>query len=86
MMGQLIPTPSEEQRRIVEKLNQGYNVAVNSVAGSGKTTTSLHVARGGQRTLLLTYNARLKDETRVKAKAAGLVNMEVHSFHAFGRL
>jgi hypothetical protein len=86
-----IPPPSEEQLAIVENLGRGFNVIVNSVAGSGKTTTSLHVAKGNSflrpETLLLTYNARLKDETRMRAKAMGLHrNMEVHSFHAFGKL
>lgn len=87
----VIPPASAEQLAIVENLGRGFNIIVNSVAGSGKTTTSLHVAKGNSylrpHTLLLTYNARLKDETRMKAKELGLhTNLEVHSFHAFGIL
>jgi hypothetical protein len=79
---------SEEQRVIVEAVVRGtHNVLVNAVAGSGKTTTMLHVAtrlRDSGRVLALTYNARLKDETRRKRDALGLHNLEVHSFHAAG--
>ncbi len=78
---------SEEQRVIVEAVVRGtHNVLVNAVAGSGKTTTMLHVATQlrDARVLALTYNARLKDETRRKRDALGLRNLEVHSFHAAG--
>ena len=32
-------TPSLEQQRIIDAIKAGQNVAVNAVAGSGKTTT-----------------------------------------------
>jgi hypothetical protein len=35
-----------------------------------------------KRVLLLTYNARLKDETRARRDRLGLTNLHVHSFHA----
>lgn len=78
---------TEEQRNVVAAVCYGKaNVLVNAVAGSGKTTTILQAAYALQApTLLLTYNARLKDETRTRCKALGLSsNLEVHSYHAFG--
>eukprot|EP00798_Chlamydomonas_sp_ICE-L_P010898 gene10898-17018_t len=67
------------------------NVKLQSVAGSGKTTLSLHcVSRlhalfPDARALLLTYNSNLKTETRRKVAAMGLESAaEVHSFHSFG--
>lgn len=81
-----LPPPSEEQRAVLDAVKRGGPVRVRACAGSGKTTTSLHVARAhpGKRLLLLTYNARLKLETRQKSEALGLSDvLEVHSFHAF---
>ena len=40
--------------------------------------------RLGERILLLTYNARLKQETRDRVKILGLGNLEVHSYHSLG--
>lgn len=63
-----------------------HNCLVNSVAGSGKTTTVLGIAAANphKNILLLTYNARLKTESRIRTQAAGLHNLEVHSYHAMG--
>uniref|UniRef100_A0A6C0D1B2 UvrD-like helicase C-terminal domain-containing protein n=1 Tax=viral metagenome TaxID=1070528 RepID=A0A6C0D1B2_9ZZZZ len=76
---------SEEQHAVVVELEKGNNVCVQAVAGSGKTTTCLHIAESfpGRNILLLTYNAKLKMETRRKVDSLGITNMEVHSFHAF---
>mmetsp|Transcript_31252 Transcript_31252/g.44920 ORF Transcript_31252/g.44920 Transcript_31252/m.44920 type:complete len:889 (-) Transcript_31252:2644-5310(-) len=81
--------PSEEQNDIVStlKTKKSTNLRVNSVAGSGKTTTVLHLAKASsvdEKILLLTYNARLKIETREKAVRFALHNLEVHSYHSFG--
>jgi len=75
---------SEEQRAIIDAIKD-HNVKVNSVAGSGKTTTVLHIAKEfkDQSILLLTYNARLKMETRKKKDNLGLRNLEVHSYHSY---
>ena len=80
-----LPSPSTEQVLILNDLKEGKSVRVNAVAGSGKTTTCLHIAQSLPSTniLLLTYNAKLKMETRRKVDDLGLSNMEVHSFHAF---
>ncbi len=79
----LLPA-SGEQTLIIEAAADN-NVIVDAVAGSGKTTTVLHIASKywDKSILLLTYNARLKQETRDRAVAHGLDNLEVHSYHSF---
>lgn len=76
--------PSDEQIRIIDAIARG-NVVVDAVAGSGKTTTVLHMALryNTQKILLLTYNAKLKFETRDRADALGLAGLEVHTYHSF---
>lgn len=76
---------SIEQSKIVESVKNNNNVIVSSVAGSGKTTTSLHICSHlpNKKVLLLTYNSRLKIESRTKVKLLGLKNVEVHSYNAF---
>jgi superfamily I DNA/RNA helicase len=77
---------SSEQLAIIASVNDGNNVVVNAVAGSGKTTTIVELAKSlkNERILALMYNTRLKDETRSKKKSHRLNNLEVHSFHSFG--
>lgn len=77
-------TPSQEQCEIITNC-QTQNLIIDSVAGSGKTTTNMFIARTypEQNILLLTYNAKLKLETREKAKELGINNIEVHSYHSF---
>lgn len=79
-----LPDASNEQLEIIQSLSK-CNVIVDSVAGSGKTTTNLHIARNHNDSsiLLLTYNKKLKFETREKVKRLNLSNMEVHTYHSF---
>lgn len=81
----MLPTISNEQQEVVDSLQNGHNVIVNSVAGSGKTTCNLHIAHHfkDKRILLLTYNAKLKIETREKIESLKLTNIETHSYHSF---
>ena len=74
---------STEQQNIINCNDS--NIIVDSVAGSGKTTTILHYARehSDKHFLLLTYNAKLKLESRKKAHILGLENIEIHSYHSF---
>lgn len=80
-----LPNISIEQKKVLEIISEGSNVIVNSVAGSGKTTCILYIASYFRhlRILLLTYNAKLKIETREKAKMILVDNLEVHSYHSF---
>ena len=75
---------SEEQQNVVESL-LNFNVIVDSVAGSGKTTCSLFIASTycDKKILQLTYNSKLKLETREKVAELGIKNLEVHSYHSF---
>ena len=80
-----LPEISIEQNNIIQHLSLNNNVVVDSVAGSGKTTCNLHIAKhfNDMNILLLTYNSKLKLETREKAKNLGICNIEVHSYHSF---
>lgn len=79
-----LPEPSDEQSVIINSLKD-YNVIVDCASGVGKTTTTLHIAReyDNSSILLLTYNSKLKLETRKKIVDYSIENMEVHSFHSF---
>jgi len=79
-----LPKISKEQNEIVKNLEKN-NIIVDSVAGSGKTTTSLYITKHfkNKQILLLTYNAKLKMETRKKVKTLKIKNLEVHSYHSF---
>ncbi len=80
----LYPKLSEEQYTVVETLKNNYSVKVSGVAGCGKTTNILGICKEfyDKNILVLTYNARLKIETREKVEQLGLINTEVHSYHA----
>ena len=82
----MIQTASFEQNLIITNLKNNKNVIVDSIAGAGKTTTSLLIAKNlhNKKILLLTYNAALKVETREKiTKDKLLTNITAHSFHSF---
>jgi superfamily I DNA/RNA helicase len=81
----MLPEISIEQYNIIQQLLLNNNVVVDSVAGSGKTTCNLHIAKhfNNKNILLLTYNSKLKLETREKAKKLEIHNIEVHSYHSF---
>lgn len=78
---------STEQQYIVDSIVQGYNVIVEAVAGSGKTTVSFAVsdAISEKSVLVLTYNKDLRLEMKVKMKHESIENAEVHTFHSFFR-
>ena len=84
-MNTILPTPSKEQEIIIKEVIAGKNVIINSVAGSGKTTTIMHIAKSNPNKLilLLTYNARLKLDSKTKARNLKLGNLEIHTYHAY---
>ncbi|MBP1526520.1 MAG: AAA family ATPase [Spiroplasma ixodetis] len=84
-MNKILKPMTKEQENIIKEL-ENNNLIIEAVAGSGKTTTSLYIANHYEsfKILLLTYNAKLKKETRKKVKSLDVKNLEVHSFHAFG--
>lgn len=81
----MLPAISDEQNAIV-KCIADHNVIVDSVAGSGKTTTVLYMAKTypNKQILLLTYNSKLRLETRERTEALDIDNIEVHTYHSFG--
>jgi nucleoside-triphosphatase THEP1 len=83
----MLPNISGEQKQIITCLEDNYNVIVDAVAGSGKTTASLFLANyfSTKKILLLTYNAKLKIETREKTVKYNINNIEIHSYHSFGK-
>lgn len=84
----VLPPISDEQRRIVSKIDSS-NIVVDSVAGSGKTTTILYYSRvvkacfPNARILLLTYNKRLRKDTIKRATDLGINNIDIHTYHSF---
>ena len=79
-----LPPPSAEQQELIVALQNGHSIVVDSVAGGGKSTAILNIAKAlTDNILVLTFNARLKTETREKVVALGLRNIEIHSYHSF---
>lgn len=79
-----LPPISEEQNEIILNLEKN-NVVVDSVAGSGKTTTNLYIAKkyDNKKILLLTYNKKLRLETKMKTTNLNITNLCVHTYHSF---
>ena len=76
-------TPSLEQQAIINAIKNGKNVAVNAVAGSGKTTTILGLASQcpERKILQITYNRALKLEVEKKATQHKLKNLKILTYH-----
>jgi hypothetical protein len=72
---------SEEQKAIAAALKDGKNVIVDAVAGSGKTSSIMHVSEEipEKRILALLYNKMLADESRSKI---GSSNIEIRTIHS----
>jgi hypothetical protein len=63
------------------------NVIVDAIAGSGKSTTILSVAKAfiGINILQMTYNSMLRLEIKEKTKVLQIENIEVHTFHSLAK-
>lgn len=79
-----IHTPSEEQQIILDHVKNGKNVIVNAVAGSGKSTTILSLAKElpNKTILQITYNSRLRYEIKEKIEYLSFTNIHIHTFHS----
>ena len=77
-----LPLMSEEQELIVRAIAED-NVTVDAVAGSGKTTTAMFIAREypDKKILMLTYNKQLQVDS--KRKCSSLKNIDVYTFHGY---
>lgn len=80
----MLKEPSEQQKVIVSAV-ENNNVIVDAVAGSGKTTTVLHIAKNypNNSILLLTYNRSTRIETQEKIKKLELKNIVSSNYHKF---
>lgn len=82
----LLP-PSEEQQLVIDTLlSSKNNLIIDACAGSGKTTTILHLASSAPHDefLVLVYNRRLMVETEERVQALGLRNITVLNYHTLG--
>jgi hypothetical protein len=75
---------SDEQKQILQHIQDCKNCVVDAIAGSGKSTTILSVARElpDKKILQMTYNSMLRYEVKEKTKKMGIHNVEVHTFHS----
>lgn len=80
-----LPNISKEQQQIIENIKQNRNVIVDAVAGSGKTTSILHIAQAfpEKSILVITYNSKLRLETKEKLVIFDIPNIEIHTYHSF---
>jgi len=80
----VIMIASEEQKEIIKAIKEN-NVIVDSVAGSGKTTTNIFIAKEypEKKILLLTFNRKLSDETKERLNKENIINLEVYTYHGF---
>lgn len=79
--------PSQEQQTIIDSVSIGNNIYVDAVAGSGKTTVCIFIAKKNKNKniLQITYNKHLKNEVREKVKKAGIEdNIEINTYHSLG--
>lgn len=77
--------PSEEQKVIIDAINLNSNISVDAVAGSGKTTTLIFIAKAfpEKKILQITYNKQLKFEVRNRAEKEGVdSNLKIHTYHS----
>jgi hypothetical protein len=83
-----ILTPSDEQMSVIQAIKDGYNVQVDAVAGSGKTTTVLSLADQNSDKIIiqLTYNSELKEEVVQKKlkynETMYLDNLSIYTYHS----
>ena len=73
---------TEEQQAVIAT---NYNLVINAVAGSGKTTTLIEYAKSrpaSARILYLAFNKTVKTEAVQKFTAAGLTNVKVETAHS----
>lgn len=80
-------TLSDEQQTILNEVKDGSNVMVDAVAGTGKTTLILSIARelSHLRILQLTYNASLRKDVKETVEENELTNINVHTYHSLAK-
>ena len=76
--------PSQEQQQIIDYVKDDFNIRVEAVAGSGKSTTVLSLANQcpSKEILQLTYNSSLRLEIKEKVETLNINNIKIHTFHS----
>uniref|UniRef100_A0A6C0KWS9 Uncharacterized protein n=1 Tax=viral metagenome TaxID=1070528 RepID=A0A6C0KWS9_9ZZZZ len=78
-----LPPPDTEHRAIIDSGKEGYNIIVNAVAGSGKTTTGFHFANEiNNDILMITYNKSLQYDVENNIQKYGITNISPYTYHA----
>jgi hypothetical protein len=84
-----LPTPSDEQNEIILNFKAGYNLKIEAVAGSGKTTTLLYLARINSeifksKSLILTYSKSLQLEIEKMIDNCKLSELcQIYTYHGY---
>jgi hypothetical protein len=75
---------SQEQQSVITYVKNNQSVIIDAVAGSGKTTTVLGLAKelSNMYILQVTYNAHLKTEVKEKVFKQKIENLEIHTYHS----
>lgn len=78
---------NDEQQYVYELLQAKYNVVVEAVAGTGKTTTVLGCAskQPDKQILQLTYNKALRKDVQDNAVKYNINNIQIHTFHSLAK-
>ena len=84
-----LPIPSDEQNEIILNFKSGYNLKIEAVAGAGKTTSLLLLAKiaynvFNSKSLILTYNKGLQLEIQNMVDGCGLNgSCLVYTYHGY---
>lgn len=76
--------PSHEQQKGLEYLKKGFNLQVNAIAGSGKTTFALNIIKlfPNAKILILSYNTDLVESTNDRIDEADKSRVLVSTYHS----
>ena len=77
--------PTDEQLAIVRNVHK-YNIVVDAVAGSGKTSTIKFIAMTyvKESILVMMYNKERRKETIASMRKYGFGNIDIHTFNSAG--
>ena len=76
---------SAEQSVIFNHIKDGFNVCIDAIPGSGKSTSMLTLSQlmPNKKFLHITYNSMLRKEFKEKTETLNISNIEVHTYHSF---
>lgn len=76
---------SDKQQRVYNEFETtNKNIIIEAVAGSGKTTTLLHLLSMAGKTLFLSFNNSIQKEIESKIIANNLTNAKAQTLHSLG--